>query len=225
MGPGPGRYRNSRRTGLPPGSYRMDLRASAAEPGPFRMRVEVYAGELPLGQAVLTDADPRAVFPLLLPAGARQIAVTAVGQDGRARLEEARVVPEALVPRGRRGEFPYPLRASPDRYRIGGPIVRATALDRSEPEGDGFRLAGPVGLFLIDGPTAASARVEVRRASSRPEDVLRWGERILPLGGGLQSVIVLPLAEGEDLGRASVVPVEVRAPGAWVRFSAATGGP
>jgi len=32
-------------------------------------------------------------------------------------------------------------------------------------------------------------------------------------------VLVLPMAEGADLGRASVVPVRVRAPGAWVRFS------
>jgi hypothetical protein len=215
-----GEYRHSRRTGLPPGSYRMDLRASAADPGPYRMRVELHAGELPLGQAVLTDVEPRAVFPVLLPAGARQIGVTAIGQAGLARLEKASLVPEALVRRRRRGEFPNPLRATTDRYRVGGPLVRATALDRSEPEGDGFRVAGDGGRFLVDGPTAGSARVEIRRASLRPGDEVRWGERILPLGTGLESVIVLPLADGEDLGRASVVPVDIRAPGAWVRFSA-----
>jgi hypothetical protein len=38
-------------------------------------------------------------------------------------------------------------------------------------------------------------------------------------------VLELPMADGEDLGRASVVPVRVRAPGAWVGFSAEGAAP
>lgn len=215
-----GEQRNSRRTGLPAGAYRVELRASALEAGPFRIAVDLYAAELPLGQAVLTDTQPRAAFPLLLPGGARQVGLTAMGEGGRAALEEARVVPEALVPRHRRGEFPYPMFALADRYRVGGPLVRATAVDRSAPEAGGFRLSGPDGIFLVDGPAAMSVRVEVRRGSPQPADRLRWAGRAVPLGPATESVLVLPLAVGQNLGRASVVPVEVHARGAWVRFSA-----
>jgi hypothetical protein len=215
-----GEQRNSRRTGLPPGAYRVELRASAVEPGPFRMAVDVYAGELLLGQAVLTDEQPSVAFPLLLPAGVRQLGLTAMGEAGRARLDDARVVPEAVVPRHRRDDYPYPQRAIAELYRVGGPLVRATAVDRSEPEDGGFRLAGAEGAFLVDGPSAASVRIDVRRLSERAGDEVRWGGRVVPLGSGVTSVLVLPLAEGEDLGRASVVPVRVRARDAWVRFSA-----
>jgi len=98
--------------------------------------------------------------------------------------------------------------------------VYATAVDRSEPEDGGFRLGGPEGAFLIDGPPAASVRVDVRRASGQAGDELRWGGRIVPLGAGATSVLVLPMAAGEDLGRASVVPVRLRAREAWIRFRA-----
>jgi hypothetical protein len=217
---GGGEQRNSRRTGLPPGSYRVELRASPVEPGAFRMDVELYAGELALGEAVLTDAQPAAVFPLLLPGGVRQLGLTARGEAGRARLEDVRVVPEAVVPRHLRDDYPYPLRAIAELYRVGGPLVRATAVDRSEPEDGGFRLEGAEGAFLVDGPPAASVRIDVRRTNGQTGGELRWGGRVVPLGGGATSVLVLPMADGEDLGRASVVPVRVRARDAWVRFSA-----
>src|SRR6185503_17654597 len=133
-----GEQRNSRRTGLPPGAYRVELRASSAEPGPFRLDASLYAGELSLGEAVLTDAQPSAAFSVLLPGGVRQLGLTAMGEAGRARLDDALVVPEALVPRHRRDAYPFPLRAIPELYRVGGPLVRATAVDRSEPEDGGF---------------------------------------------------------------------------------------
>jgi hypothetical protein len=150
----------------------------------------------------------------------RQLGLTAMGEAGRARLDDVRVVPEAVVPRHLRDDYPYPLRAIAELYRVGGPLVYATAVDRSEPEDGGFRLDGPEGAFLVDGPPAASVRIDVRRASGQAGGELRWGGRVVPLGGEATSVLVLPMAEGEDLGRASVVPVRVRAPGAWVRFSA-----
>ena len=215
----PGEQRNSRRTGLPPGSYRVEMRASPVE-GPFRLAVELYAAELPLGRATITDAQPLAVFPLLLPGGARQVGITAVGEQGRAVLDEARIVPEVLVPRRRRGEFPYPMFAREDRYRVGGPTVHATAVDRSAPEAAGFRLAGDEGAFLVDGPAPAAVRVEVRRAAPADGDEVRWPGGVVPLGPEKDRVVVIPLAAGLDLGRASVLPVDVRAAGAWVRFSA-----
>ncbi len=217
-----GEQRNSRRTGLPPGAYRVELRAAAVEPGPFRLAVDLYAGELPLGEAVLTDVQPSAVFPLLLPGGVRQLGLTAMGEAGRARLDDALVVPEALVPRHLRDDYPYPLRAIAELYRVGGPLVHATAVDRSEPEDGGFRLAGPEGAFLVDGSPAASVRIEVRRPSGHAGDELRWGSRVVPLGADATSVLVLPMAAGEDLGRASVVPVRLRARDAWIRFRAET---
>ncbi|HUG53626.1 MAG TPA: hypothetical protein VMR21_08490 [Vicinamibacteria bacterium] len=222
---GPGELRNSRRTGLPPGSYRIELRASAAEPGPFRLGVDVYAAELPLGQAVLTADQPWVAFPLFLPAGARQLGLTAVGQKGRAVLDEARVVPEALIPRHHRGDFPPPVFAREDRYRRGGPRVRFTAVDRSEPEGEGFRLAGRAGHFLVDGPAPLSVVVEVRRAVTHAGDEVRWAGRMVPLPPTPNVELVLPMADGAALGRETVVPVEVRAEGAWVRFREATGAP
>jgi hypothetical protein len=222
---GAGEQRNSRRTGLPPGAYRIELRASPVESGPFRIVVDLYTGELSLGEAVLSDAQPSAAFPLLLPGGVRQLGLTAMGEAGRARLDDARVVPEAVVPRHLRDDYPYPLRAIAELYRVGGPLVHATAVDRSEPEDGGFRLEGPEGAFLVDGPPAAAVRFEVRRVSARAGDEVRWGGRVVPLGGEATSMLVLPMAEGEDLGRASVVPVRVRAPGAWVRFSAEGAAP
>jgi hypothetical protein len=112
-----------------------------------------------------------------------------------------------------------------DRYRIGGPDVRATAVDRSAPEDGGFRLAGAEGLFLVDAPAAASVRVDVRRPSPRAGDEVVWFGRAVPLGPSSDATLVLPMSAGQDLGRASVVPVAVHAPGAWVRFRAATGAP
>jgi hypothetical protein len=220
-----GEQRNSRRTGLPPGAYRVELTAAGEAGVPFRVAVELYAAELLLGRATLTDAEPRAAFPLLLPGGARQIGLTAIGEAGRARLEDARVVPEALVPRATRGEFPYPMFMREDRYRIGGPDVRATAVDRSAPEDGGFRIAGADGLFLVDAPAAANVRVDVKRTATGAGDAIVWFGRSVPLGPAIEATLVLPMSEGEDLGRASVVPVAVHARGAWVRFRAATGAP
>ena len=166
------------------------------------------------------DAQPSAAFPLLLPGGVRQLGLTAMGEAGRAQLDEARVVPEAVVPRHLRDDYSYPLRAIAELYRVGGPLVHATAVDRSEPEDGGFRVEGAEAAFLVDGPPAASVRLEIRRVSARTGDEVRWGGRVVPLGAETTSVLVLAMAEGQDLGRASVVPVRVRAPGAWVRFRA-----
>jgi hypothetical protein len=93
-------------------------------------------------------------------------------------------------------------------------------VDRSEPEHGGFRLAGPEGEFVVDGPSAASVRVEVRLAAGQAGGDLRWGDRVVQLGTGPTASLVLPMSAGVDLGRASTVPVRLRARDAWVRFSA-----
>jgi len=98
--------------------------------------------------------------------------------------------------------------------------VYATAVDRSEPEDGGFRLAGPEGEFIVDGPPAASVRVDVRRGAAQTGGDLRWGDRVVPLAAGPTASLVLPMSAGVDLGRASAVPVRLRARDAWVRFSA-----
>jgi hypothetical protein len=61
-------------------------------------------------------------------------------------------------------------------------------------------------------------RVEVRRAAPAPGDEVRWPGGAVPLGSESKRTVVIPLAAGLDLGRASVLPVEVRAANAWVRF-------
>jgi hypothetical protein len=94
-------------------------------------------------------------------------------------------------------------------------------VDRSSPEGDGFRIDGDVGAFLVDGPAAAAVRVEVRRTTPAAGDEVRWPGGVSRLGPGQDTTVTIPLSSGVDLGRASVVPVEVHAPAAWVRLTAA----
>src|SRR5207244_212004 len=78
------------------------------EPGARVARVDVVAGELDLGSAYLREGQPAPVIPLLLPAGARRLALIASGVQGAARVDAAHLVPEALVPRSLRGAFAWP---------------------------------------------------------------------------------------------------------------------
>jgi hypothetical protein len=95
--------------------------------------VDVVAGELPLGSAYLRQGQPAPAIPLLLPAGARRLAVIVSGAQGTALVEEARLVPQALIPRGMRDAFAWPRVPEPDRYRVGPDDVRTTCLDRMSP--------------------------------------------------------------------------------------------
>ena len=88
---------NQSSTGVKSRYIMFEMRASPLDPGPFRVAVDLYAGELSLGEAVLTDAQPSAAFPLLLPSGARQLGLTAMGETGRARLDDVRVAPDGNV--------------------------------------------------------------------------------------------------------------------------------
>jgi hypothetical protein len=211
--------RNSRRMDVPPGRYTFVV-ALAPSSGPGRLQVELGSAPLVFAQLVLDAARPQAAVPVLLPAGARRLGISALGLAGRAELADARLVPEALVPREARGRFGWPEFAQPDRYRVGGP-VRATALDRSASEGGGFRLERDQGELLVDGAREAVALVQVRRERPRPTDVLEWAERAVPLGPHGEVALHLPLREGTWLGGEAVVPLRLRAERAWIRVGEA----
>ncbi len=228
---GPGDGRNSRRTTLYPGDYRVELRARPLEPA-MALDVTLVAGGMVLARARLTEAQPTVVWPLLLPAGARQLGIRAEGVVGRGVLEEARVAPQALIARGRRGAFPAPVFALEDRHRAGVGAVRTTVVDRSAPEEGGFRLDGADGQFVVDGPSGASALLRVRRVRPETGDAVEWGSQRVALPSSPEATLVLPLSAGDPLGRAAAVPVRVHAAhGAWVSVAeagppgAATGAP
>jgi hypothetical protein len=216
----------SRRIDLPPGLYRLEVvgRPVSAEPGSRLVRLDVVAGELTLGSGYLQEGQPAPIVPLLLPAGVRRMALVASGVQGTALIEEARVVPQEIVPRGRRADFPWPRVPDPDRYRIESAGVRTTCVDRSEPEGDGFRLQGENGGFLVESPRGAEVLARVARPRPAASDALAWGTRRIPLGTAAEVEVRLPAGEGLTLGDTAVVPTRLSAYGAWITFSGAVGG-
>ena len=216
----------SRRVDVPPGLYRFEVkgRALSAEAGARVARVDLVAGDLALGSAYMQEGQPGPVLPLLLPAGARRLALVGSGVQGQAVIEEARLVPLALVPRGRREDFAWPRVPEPDRYRVEAGDVRTTCLDRSEPEGEGFRLQGQGGAFLVESSRGAEVVARVTRARPTAADALSWGTRRLPLGTGRDVEVRLPAGEGMALGDTAVVPARLSAYGAWITFSGAVGG-
>jgi hypothetical protein len=217
---------SSRRIDVPPGLYRLEVvgRPLAAEPTSRVARVDVVAGQLVLADAYLQEGQPAPSLSLLLPAGARRLALVASGVQGTSLIEEARLVPEQLVPRGRRGGFAWPRIPEPDRYRVGSGDVRTTCLDRSEPEGDGFRLQGNEGAFLVESRGNGEVVARVRRPRPSPADALIWDTRRVPLGAGGEVEVRLPVSDGVRLGDTTVVPARLAAYGAWITFSGAVGG-
>jgi hypothetical protein len=216
----------SRRIDVPPGLYRFELLGSArsAEPGARVARVDLLAGDLALGSVYLQEGQPAPVLQLLLPAGARRLALVGSGVQGAARIDEARLVPQELVPRGRREDFAWPRVPEPDRYRVGAGAVRMTCLDRSDPEGEGFRLQGQDGAFLVESSGGAAVVARVTRPRPSAADALFWGTRRVPLGTARELEVRLPAGEGIALGDTAVVPARLSAYGAWITFSGAVGG-
>ena len=212
---GPGEWRNSRRMDVPAGRYVFQAAIRPATAA-ARVRVELGSGPLVFASAELDAARGTVALPVLLPAGGRRVGISMAGVAGEAELEVARLVPEALVPRDDRGRFSWPEFAEPDRYRFGD-RVRVTVLDRSAREGDGFRVAGGQADVLVDGPADARAVMHVQRDRPAPTDEVEWAGRTIALGPALSVAIHAPVGEGLRLGPEAVVPVRVRAPGAWVR--------
>jgi hypothetical protein len=115
----------------------------------------------------------------------------------------------------------WPAVPEQDRYRVGTDALRVTVLDRSEPEGDGFRLNGRWGAFLLESAPGAQLLVYVERPQAAADDEIQWGEQVVRLAGTPPGE-PLALSNGSmwKLGAAAVLPVYVRAPGALVRFVA-----
>jgi hypothetical protein len=218
---GPGDVRYSRRLDLPPGSYRVEVdgEALSSAPGTHTTRVDLTCGELLLATGHLRHGDRPLSLPLVLPAGARRLALKASGIQDRALVRAVRIVPEALVPRHRRAELRWPRSPQPDRYRVARDGALTTVLDRSRPESGGFRLEGEEGSFLVDAEADATVVVRVQRPSPAPADVLEWGGRRLALRGPADVVLELPAGAGVTLGDRMAVPVRLRSRGAWIAFS------
>ena len=196
---GPGEARNSRRVNLPPGAYRVRARVRALEE-PALVRLDVFAGELPLATASLGHGDGGS--PLFLPLGGRGLAVSATGVTGRAEVEAVEIVPEALVAPERRAALAWPETLRPDRYRVESHGVRVTPLDGGgEPQAGGFRVRGTV-RFLVEAPAGSTVARELRLA-------------------GHQTAVAddVETATGTLLGRTALLPLAVAADDAVVTFA------
>jgi len=211
--------RTTRPLDLPPGRYRvhLDSRVVAALPRAHVLRLELAASGLLLERTFLQEGAPPPDFELLLPGGARRLRLLGRGVQGASLLSGVGLSPVALVPRGERRDFPWPGAARAERYRVGDGTVRATALDDSAPDGDGFRLRGGAGRFTVEAPRGSSVRVRLAPRERARGSHLLWGRTRIPLGAAAAS-LELPADAGVHLGPTSLIAVRVRSQGAWVAF-------
>lgn len=219
----PGDLRHARREDLPPGLYRLDVAGHALEaPGGTNVALlEVWARELPLERAYLRAGEPDPSLPLLLPLGARGLRLSAAGVQAAAVLRGARAVPLELAPASLRERLPWPRRADAGRYRVPRGGARVTVLDRSVPEGEGFRLDGPDGAFLVELVPGSSVDVRVSRERADAAGFLRWGSRRIALTARPVQTLNLPAEPVIVLGGVALVPAGLEAPDAWIAFSSA----
>jgi hypothetical protein len=214
--------RNSRRLDLPPGLYELQLRGRVLEAlrGAHVARLELTAGDIVLYSGYLREGAPVDRPRLALPVGARRLALTATGIQGRAVLDEAALRPEEVVPRRQRDELQWPRIAEPERYRVPFGPLRVTVLDRSFPESGGFRLEGDEGSFLVEVPAGRTIELRVQRGRPAAADAIRWAGRKVPLGALKDVVVELAPPEAPRLGGVLLAPLRLRAPGAWLAISA-----
>jgi hypothetical protein len=218
----PSSSRTSRRIDLPPGLYDVRVRGQAKDAAAHAhaTRVTLAADDLELLRVYLDQGSLLAEAPLLLPAGVRRLVAEARGAEGIGLVEGVGLVPEALVPRSRRADVHWPRLPTDDRYRVGSGDVRITALDRSAPTGEGFRVVGEEGLFLLEAPQGAEVELRVSRGDVRPQDALVWGGRPIPLSGSPALVsLTLKTDGGTLLGGTVVLPFRLRAYGASIGWS------
>ncbi len=219
--------RNSGRLDLPPGLYHVAIggRTLATPPGAAKTtRLDLTAGDVLLERIYLEEGRPNPSFPLLLPAGARRLALTAVSVQGSGLVEDARLTPVALVPRSQRDAFTWPKQVDDDRYRVACGGLLVTVLDRSTREANGFRVQETAGAFLIEGPPGTLVAVSITRPKPGPADAIVWAGRRVPLRGAAEIAVALPLEGGVVLGSTAVIRVEVEASGASIAFSGSSGG-
>jgi hypothetical protein len=214
--------RVSRRIDLPPGRYRLDVAAKVVEAPPSAnvVRFDAVAGELLLASAYLREGAPAPSLDLPLPLGVRRLALAAWGAQGRAVVEGASLVPLSVVPRPLREPLPWPRVPEPGRYRVDLGGLRVTALDRSVPDGEGFRLDGSHGDFLVEVPPGRPVHVRLSRPLPDPRDRLAWQDREIGLGARAETLLILEAEPRLVFGSCALVPVRLSSPDAWVAFSA-----
>jgi hypothetical protein len=187
-------------------------------------RLEAVSDALSLDWVYLRVDRPLAALRLPLPGGAPRFTLVATGIENEAYVTGARLVPSYVVPRRLRDELRFPVVTESDRYRVGSSdTLRVTVLDRSLPDGAGFRLVGPQGQFLLEGTPGTTVRVRVRRSTPQAGERLWWRERALPLPVQGDVTLSLPLVDGVVLQDALVLPVWLDAPEAWIEFLAEPG--
>ncbi len=219
-----GEQYRSRRVALPPGLYRLELDARPVlQEAVHLTRLEAQAGGLSLDWVYLRVDRPVGGLTLPLVAGAPRFQLVVSGVANSARVDGARLVPLALVPRGRREAFPWLAVPEQDHYRVGSETLRVTVLDRSDPEGDGFRLAGEWGSFLVETPPGGEFELELERPAPEAADELLLGDERLPLRPGL-TTLGLSNTGGVRLGPSAVLPLTLRCPGCRVSFRAVAAG-
>jgi hypothetical protein len=220
---GAGDSQRSRRLDLPPGHYRVYPEGEVfdLEQNRTAARLAFSSHDLTLGvHRLLAGRTGSWSFDLLLPVGARRTLLQAWGLQGQLRLDGVRLVPQALVPRRARGDLSWPRPLSSAGYRLGRGAIRTTALDGSSPEGDGFRIEGDGGHFVVDVPRGNDVQLHLERPDPTLADSLSWGSRQIDLRvAPVQVSWTLDPARGVDLGSHWVVPVRIRASGAWIAFT------
>jgi hypothetical protein len=214
--------RNSRRLDLPPGVYALEIRGRVMEAlrGAHVARLDLTAGDVILYSGYVKEGAPLDRPRLVLPVGARRLALTATGMQGRAVIDQVALRPEEVVPRRHRDDLQWPRIAEPERYRVPFGPVKVTVLDRSFPESGGFRLEGDEGSFLLEVPGPRPIEMRVQRSRPGAGDAIRWVDRRLPLGALKDLVVELPPPEAPRLDGVVLAPLRVRAPGAWLAISA-----
>lgn len=223
-----GDVQRTRRLALPPGVYRLeiDARPGAEQAAVHLARFEVLSDALSLDWLYLRIDRPLGAMRLPLPGGAPRLTLVATGVENESIVTGARLVPLYVVPRRLRDELRFPLVTEADRYRVGvDDRLRVTVLDRSLPEGAGFRLVGAQGQFLLEARAGTPVQVRVQRTQPRPEDLLWWRERPVPLPMGRDITLTLPLVDGVPLQDARVLPVWLDAAEAWIEFQAGSPAP
>lgn len=205
-----GDQKRSRRVALPPGLYRLDIAARPVQQEAVHLtRLEAQAGGLSLDWVYLRVDRPLASLTLPLVAGAPRFQLVVSGVANSARIDGARVVPLALVPRSRREDFRWLAVPEQDHYRVGSEALRVTVLDRSDPEGDGFRLRGEWGAFLVETPPGAEFELELERPAPAAGDEVLLGDERQPLGPTATTLGFRNTA-GLALGPSAVLPVTLR---------------
>jgi len=221
-----GDIRNSRPLDLPPGLYdvRIDGRIDEALPTARVVKLDLVAGDLLLERRYLREDQPLEPIELVLPTGVRRLVLTGAGIQGTAVIQDATIVPRALVRRGERDRLAWPRQPQEDLYRLESEGVRVTALDRVTEASLDFLVEGAA-RFVVEAAGGASVRVFLTRSTPGDSDVLEWHRRRVPLGRAPSLALELPADEGLNVAELRFVPVRLEAPNSRIRFSAADPGP